>query len=197
MFRSWMKKNDLVNISGENFTHKVRPDDVLSVPEFKTAYMDRNAGDQSADFPKPKYKASDETKNPAKFKKLSDDYIESIRHYIEQHPQSTDGLDINLSDIDPGPKWNSLLGERVTAIHRRTLDLAQASYLVARAETNLQGQGFMRGLAAGTYWLSTLDVPAVVGDARPRWDIPITLRAGETKYITLSNSNSVRGPASK
>jgi hypothetical protein len=55
----------------------------------------------------------------------------------------------------------------------------------------------MRGLAAGTYWLSTLDVPAVVGDARPRWDIPITLRAGETKYITLSNSNSVRGPASK
>ncbi len=193
----WMKKNSWVDLSGDNFTQKLRPDDILGVPEFKTAYMDRNAGDQSADFPKPKYKASDETKNPAKFKKLSDDYIAAIRHYIEVNPQSTDGLGLSLSDIDPGPKWDSLLGARVAAIHRRTLDLAQANYLVTRAETNLQGQGFLRGLAPGTYWLSTLAEPAVVGDARPRWDIPITIRAGETKYITLSNSNSVREPESK
>jgi hypothetical protein len=195
--KAWMKKNELVDISGENFTHRVHVDDIMNIPEFKTAYMDRNAGDQSADFPKPKYKVSDQTKNPAKFKKLSDDYIEAIRHYIETHPQSTDGLDINLADIDPGPRWDSLLGARVAAIHRHTMDLAQGNYVVARAETNLQGQGFLRGLAPGTYWLSTLDVPAVVGDARPRWDIPVTLRAGETKYITLSNSNSVRAPASK
>jgi hypothetical protein len=68
---------------------------------------------------------------------------------------------------------------------------------VAHAETNLQGEGFVRGLGPGTYWLSTLDVPATVGDARPRWDVPVTLRAGETKYITLSNSNSVRAQAAK
>jgi hypothetical protein len=195
--RAWMKKNDMVNIAGEDFTHKLRPDDILGVPEFKTAYMDRNAGDQSANFPKPKYKLSDQTKDPAKFAKLSAEYIESIRQYIVQHPQSTDGLDLNLADINPGPRWNSVLGARVTSIHQRTLDLAQANYLVARAETNLQGQGFLRGLAPGTYWLSTLDVPATVGDARPRWDIPVTLRAGETKYIALSNSNSVRVQASK
>ncbi len=73
----------------------------------------------------------------------------------------------------------------------------ESTYLVARAETNLQGQGFMRGLAPGSYWLSTLDIPATVGDARPRWDIPVVLRAGETKYITLSNSNSVRPQASQ
>src|ERR1700683_346270 len=62
--RAWMKKNELVDISGENFTHRVHVDDIMSIPEFKTAYMDRNAGDQSADFPKPKYKAGDEQKNP-------------------------------------------------------------------------------------------------------------------------------------
>jgi hypothetical protein len=55
----------------------------------------------------------------------------------------------------------------------------------------------MRGLAPGSYWLSTLDVPATVGDARPRWDIPVVLRAGETKYMTLSNSNSIRLQASQ
>jgi hypothetical protein len=195
--RAWMKKNDWVMLAGEDFIHKLHADDILNVPEFKTAYMDRNAGDQSADFPQPKFKASDKAKNPAKFDKLSADYIEAIRHYIEQHPASIDGIDLGLADKDPSPKWNSILGARVTAIHQRTLDLAQSNYLVARAETNLQGQGFLRGLAPGTYWLSTLDVPATVGDARPRWDIPVTLRAGETKYVTLSNSNSVRAQASK
>jgi hypothetical protein len=35
-------------------------------------------------------------------------------------------------------------------------------------------------------------VPAIVGDARPKWNIPVTVRAGESKYLALSNSNSVR-----
>jgi hypothetical protein len=196
--KAWMKKNDWVTLSGEDFTHRLRADDILGVPEFKTAYMDRNAGDQSADFPKPpKIKPSDQAKNPAKVDKLAADYAETIRHYIEQHPQSTDGIDLGLTDIDPSPKWAIVLAARGTAIHRRTLDLAQSTYLVARAETNLQGQGTMRGLAPGTYWLSTLDVPATVGDARPRWDIPVVLRAGETKYVALSSANSIRPPAAQ
>jgi hypothetical protein len=195
--KEWMKKNDWVELSGEDFTHRLRADDILGVPEFKKAYMDRNAGDQSVDFPKPKIKATDETKNPAKFDKASKEYVDAIRHFIEQHPQSTDGIDLNLTEIDPSPKWRAILGARMTAIHRRTLDMAQGNYLVARAETNLQGQGSMHGLAPGTYWLSTLDVPATVGDARPRWDIPVVVGASETKYVTLSNSNSVRLPVSQ
>jgi len=195
--RAWMKKNSCVVLTGEDFTHKLHADDILTIPEFKKAYLDRNSGDQSADFPEPKFKASDEQKNPAKFKKLSDEYAETVRKYIQQHPGSINGIDLGLAEVDPSPKWNAVLGTRGTAIHQRALDLAQSNYLVARAETNLQGQGFIRGLAPGTYWLSTLDVPAVVGDARQRWDIPVTLRPGETKYIALSNSNSVRQPVSQ
>jgi hypothetical protein len=195
--KAWMKKNNFVTLSGENFIRLLHPDDILNIPEFKKAYMDRNSGDNSADFPKPKYKASDQTKDPAKYQKLSDEYIEAIRHYIEGHPESVDGLDLNLSDIDPGPKWTAMLDVRVTAIHRRALDLAQSTYLVARAQTNLDGQGFMRGIAPGNYWLGTLDVPATVGDARPVWDVPVALRAGETKYVALSDSNAVRPPASQ
>jgi hypothetical protein len=195
--KAWMKKNQWVSLAGEDFIHKLHADDILNVPEFKTAYMDRNASDQSADFPQPKFKASDQAKNPAKFDKLSKDYVDAIRHYIEAHPDSIDGIDLGLAEKDPSPKWNSILGARVTSIHQRALDLARSSYLVAHAETNLQGEGFVRGLGPGTYWLSTLDVPATVGDARPQWDVPVTLRAGETKYITLSNSNSVRAQAAK
>jgi hypothetical protein len=190
--KGWMKKNQFVTLAGEDFIRKLRPADVMDIPEFFSAYMDRNAGDQSADFPKSKVKASDKVKNPARYAKANADYMETIRHYIEQHPQSVDGIDLNLAEIDPGPKWNVLLGRRNPEIRRRTLDLAQSKYLVARAESNLQGQGFLRDVPPGNYWISTLDVAADVGDARPRWDVPVTVRPGRTEYVALSNVNSVQ-----
>ena len=164
----------------------------MGVPEFKSAYIELNAGTQSIDFPKPKYKGSEQQKDPAKYKKLVADYDAAVHLYIEQHPTSIEGLDLELTTVDPNAKWEAMTGARTTAIHQRTIDLAQGNYTVARVETNLDGKAVLSGIAPGSYWLSTLDVPAIVGDARPRWDIPVTVRAGETKYIALSNSNSVR-----
>ena len=190
--KAWMKKNQFVTLAGEDFIHKLRPADVMDIPEFFSAYMNRNAGDQSADFPKSKVKASDKVKNPARYAKANADDKEMIRRYIEQHPQSVDGIDLNLAEIDPGPKWNTLLGRRTPEIHRRALDLAQSKYLVARTESNLQGQGFLRNVPPGNYWISTLDVAADVGDARPRWDVPVTVQPGKPEYVALSNANSVQ-----
>lgn len=190
--RAWMKKNQFVTLAGEDFIRKLHPADVLDVPEFFSAYMDRNAGDQSADFPKSKVKAADKVKNPARYAKATAEYKETIRHYIEQHPRSVDGIDLNIAEIDPGPRWNTLLGRRTPEIHRRALDLAQSKYLVARTESNLQGQGFLRDVPPGTYWISTLDVAADVGDARPRWDVPVTVKPGQTESVALSNVNSVQ-----
>ena len=190
--KAWMKKTQCVSFAGEDFIKKLTPTDVLAVPEFRKAYMDRNVGDQSADFPKPKVKPSDQAKHPEKFDKLSAEYADTVHHYIEQHPQSVDGIDLGLADIDPGPKWNDLVGRRAPAIHHRALDLAESKYLIARTETDLQGQGFLRGIPPGTYWISTLDVAANVGDARPRWDVSVTIGPGETKYVALSNVNSIK-----
>ena len=190
--KAWMKKNRFVTLAGEDFIRKLHPADVMDVPEFFSAYMDRNAGDQSADFPKSRIKASDKVKNPARFEKATNEYMETIRRYIEAHPRSVDGIDLNIAEIDPGPKWNALVGKRLPEIHRRALDLAQSKYLVARTESNLQGQGFLRDVPPGTYWISTLDVAAGVGDARPRWDVPVTVGPGETKYVALSNVNSLQ-----
>jgi hypothetical protein len=191
-FKAWMKKNQFVTLAGDDFIRKLHPADVMDIPEIFSAYMNRNAGDQSADFPKSKVKASDKIKNPAKYEKATADYMETIRHYIEQHPQSVDGIDLNLAEIDPGPKWDALLGRRAPEIHRRTLDLAQSKYLVARTQSNLQGQGFLRDVPPGNYWISTLDVAADVGDARPRWDVPVTVVPGQTEYVALSNVNSTQ-----
>ena len=190
--KAWMKKNDCISLTGEDFIHKLKPADIMNVPEFYSAYLDRNAGDRSLDFPKPKFKASDRVKNPAKYEKLSAEYNEAIRRYIEQHPDSIDGIDLNFTQIDPSTKWNDVVGKRAPEIRRRTLDLAQSKYFVARTQTNLEGQGFLRGIPPGTYWLSTLDVAAIVGDARLRWDVRVTVRPGETNHVVLSNVNSVR-----
>jgi len=188
--KEWMKKNECVSLSGEEFTRKLTPNDILSVPEFRKAYMERNAGDQSADFPKSKVKPADQTKSPEKFAKLSTEYGETVHHYIDQHPDSVAGIDLSFRDIDPGPRWDGLVGKRGPEIRRRALELAQSKYLVARAQTDLQGQGYLRGITPGNYWISTLDVAAVVGDARSLWDVPVTVRPGHTEYVALSSVNA-------
>jgi hypothetical protein len=192
--KDWMKRNHSVMLSGGDFIHKLHRADVMGVPEFYKAYMERNSGDQSVDFPRPRFKASDKVKDPAKYERLSNEYTETIGRYTDQNPQSIDGIDLSLEQIDPSPKWADLEAKRNPEIHRRSLELAQSRYLVARTETNLQGQGFLRGIPPGNYWLSTLDVAASVGDARPRWDAEVVVRPGDTTYTALSNVNSL-GPS--
>ena len=190
--KAWMKKNETVSLSGEEFYQKLKIDDILKVPEFLDAYETRSTSVRAIDFPKPKYKPADKTKNPEKYEKLKAEYEGAIRRFYAEHPDSTDGMDIDLEPVDPGKKWSAMVGDRGSDVHREALELAQSKYLVGRAETNLDGKGYLRGIPPGAYWLSTLDVAADVGDIRPRWDYALTLRPGEAKRIALSNANAVR-----
>jgi hypothetical protein len=189
--KAWMKKNHWVILSGEDFIHKLKVPDVMAVPEFSKAYRERNAGDEATNFPAPKFKAADEQKHPEKYKRLEDEYTAAIRTYMEAHPESIDGIDGNLTDIDPSPKWNEIVGKHNTEVRQRGLNLAESTYLVAKTQTDLEGQGLLRGVPPGTYWLSSLDVAAEVGDAHPKWDVPVTVQPGKTEYIALSNANAL------
>lgn len=189
--KTWMKKNQWIQLSGEDFIHKLTPADILNVPEFYSAYLARSAGSDALDFPKPKYKPSDRTKDPAKYERLSNEYRQAIERYIETNPQSKDGMDLDLVDKDPSPKWQAVVDKRKPEIRRQARDLAQTKYFVSRSDTNLQGQGFLSGIPTGTLWLTTLDISADVGDARPRWDVPVAVRPGETAYVVLSNANAI------
>jgi hypothetical protein len=190
--KAWMKKNHWVQLSGDDFLHKLKPADIVGVPEFYNAYLQRGQGSASPDFPRAKFKPVDKTKDPAKYEKLSTEYHQAVEHYIEQNPQSTDGMDLDLVDQDPGAKWQAATAKREPEIRRRTMELAESTYFVARTVTNLQGQGFVGGLPPGTYWLSSLELSAEVGDVRPRWDVPVTVRPGQTAYVTLSNVNAIQ-----
>jgi hypothetical protein len=190
--KAWMKKNHWVQLSGEDFLKKLKPEDIVAVPEFYAAYLERSNGAISPDFPKAKYKPVDKTKNPEKYQKLLAEYHEAIEHYIEQNPQSKDGMDLNLIDTDPNAKWQELVAKRAPEIRQRAMELAQSKYFVARMETDLEGQGFIDRVPPGTYWLSTLDLHAEVGDVRPQWDVPVTVSAGQTAQVALSNVNAIQ-----
>jgi hypothetical protein len=193
--KEWMKKSQWVTFSGEDFIHKLKTDDVMNIPEFYSAYMERNSGDESAGFPTMKFKESEKTKDPEKYQKDTDQYKEAVRHYMAQVPESINGIDLNLADIDPDRKWSALTLKSAPQLHRRVMELAQGKYLVARTETNLQGEGFLPNVPPGHYWLSTLDMTANVGDARPGWDFEVIVRPGETTYTALTSVNTVQSPA--
>jgi hypothetical protein len=194
--KAWMKKNHWVQLNGPDFVHKLGVDDVMDVSEFFEAYVSRMSGDGTVKFPQPKYKPADHTKDPAKYAKLRAEYMDAVRRFLEGAPDSTDGIDLALEDVNPGPKWSTLEAKRDPEIRRRVMELAQSKYLVARAQTNLDGEGSIQRIPPGTYWLSTLGVPANVGDARPRWDISLPVNPGQETRVALSNANALAPPNS-
>jgi hypothetical protein len=195
--KAWMKKNKTLSISGEEFIKLLTVSDIMNVPEFFKAYVERNAGDQSIKFPQPKYTPRDMQKNPDRYEKLHQEYLDAVRKFLTANPDSTSGMDLNLDSIDPGPAWRSLVAKRDPAVKSRALELAQTRYLVAKTETDLDGRGALRGVAPGNYWLGTLEIYATIGDARLQWDAPVRVSAGKTAYVELTNSNAAepRGSA--
>ena len=67
--KTWMKKHHSVQLSGEEFTKSLTPEEILDVPEFFKAYMAHNAAYRGIGFPEPKFKEKDRTSNPEKYKR--------------------------------------------------------------------------------------------------------------------------------
>jgi len=194
--KAWMKRSKAVSLSSTDFTKGLKPDDVMGVPEFFDAYMRINASSKGIAFPTTKANEKDKTKNPEKYKKLNQEYLDAIKKFIIANPSSVEGMENELAEVDPTHAWNELVKRRAADIHRHTLDAADGRYLVAHAETNLNGEARLENVAPGTYWLSTLDVTATVGDMYLKWDLPVTVASGETARVALSNSNALESAKS-
>jgi hypothetical protein len=192
--KAWMKKNHCVDLSNDEFIKKLKPEDVMNTPEFFKAYVDRMSTDQTVEFPEPKYTPAEQKKNPEKYAQHKMEYHDAVQAFLIQFPKSTEGIYLSLEDVNAGHKWDMLNSSNKAELHRHTIALAESKYLVARTDTDLQGQGSLRGIAPGTYWLSTLDNNAQAGDARQRWDVQITVPPGKTAYVALSNINAVQPP---
>jgi hypothetical protein len=193
--KAWMKKHHTVSLSGTEFTKQLTADDILGVPEFYDAYMQQNGGSLNAGVPVPKYKESERQSNPEKYKREHDQFQQQMHRYLTAHPESTLGIDSELGESNPAQRWAQRQTEQQRKIDRRAQVLAQTTYLAAQLDSDSDGHGIVRGLPPGPYWLTTLETPAIAGDVRLRWDVPVQLAAGQTVRIDLNNFNAIE-PAS-
>jgi hypothetical protein len=189
--KEWMKRTRWVQLTGREFMQRLKPDDVMGVPEFFAAYMARNAGDTTVGFPASRARDADRIRNPQRYERDQKAYREAIRRFLSTNPHTLDGLEVELANIDPGQRWARQESERRERIRRRALELAETSCLVAKTETDLAGRAGFMNVPPGDYWLSTLESEGAAGDLRLRWDVSVPVRAGRVTRLVLSNVNAV------
>jgi hypothetical protein len=150
-----MKEHRTAQLAGPEFTSSLKASDIVNVPEFFDAYMTRNAAFQGVGFPKPKFKEKDRAANPEKYKQQKDEYTAALTKFVGTMPDTVQGIDADLTSVNPYQKWAQVLDEHARRVEKRSLELAQTRYLAAQADTSLDGRGSFLGLHPGNYWIST------------------------------------------
>jgi hypothetical protein len=188
--KEWLKAHDVLDLTSPNLDKSLTPDEILHIPEFLLAYQRTNSGGVTNGIPKPKYVDADKTDHPDRYQKQHDQYFAALKKFIQAHPESISGMELELSGINPQAKWAQLQSERKRRVTRIAPEVAQTKYLVAQADTDLDGRASIANLPTGNYWISTLNLDAGAGDVRLKWDVPVTIQAGRSTRVELTNLNA-------
>lgn len=187
--KDWLKEKAIIDLTAPETDKLISPDDVMNVPEFFSAYLRSNGGGVTHGLPVPKYKDSDKQSNPAKYEKLRQEYLAALKRFITGNPTTILGMETELAGVNPESKWDKALLEHNRKIAQLAPELAQTKYLAAKGDTDLEGHLAFSGLTAGNYWVTTLDTDATAGDRHVLWDVPVTVHAGTSAHLELSNMN--------
>jgi len=166
--RAWLKRHDIMDLTLPDVDKAMTPEDIIHVPEFLLAYQRSNSGGVASGIPKPKYADADKMGNPEKYEKQVNEYLAALKKFIQAHPESVSGVELELEGVNPQKKWAAIQNERRKRVQRAAPDIAQTKFLAARADTDLDGRGSVSGLAPGNYWISSLNLDAAAGDMRLR-----------------------------
>jgi hypothetical protein len=188
--KEWLKAHDVLDLTSPNLDKSLTPDEILHIPEFLLAYQRTNSGGVTNGIPKPKYTDADKTDHPDRYQKMHDQYFAALKKFIQAHPESISGMELEMSGINPQAKWAQLQSERKRRVTRVAPELAQTKYLVAQTDTDLDGRASIANLPTGNYWISTLNLDAGAGDVRLKWDVPVTIQAGRSTRLELTNLNA-------
>lgn len=195
--REWLHKHDAMDLTLPGFDKLVTPDDVLRVPEFLLAYQRSNSGGVTNGIPKPKFRDTDKTENPNRYEKQKQEYMTALKKFIQAHPETISGMELELDGVNPARKWAELQNGQRKRVQQLAPLEAQTKYLAAKTDTDLDGRGRIAGVRAGSYWISSLGLTATSGDARLQWDVPVTIEAGRTIRIELTNLNATDNLSAK
>jgi hypothetical protein len=188
--KTWLKAHDILDLTTPELDKMLTADDIIHTPEFLLAYQHTNSGGVTQGLPKPKFKESDKTEHPEKYEKDKLAYTTALKKFIQANPATISGAELELDAVNPQRKWALITSNQKRRVQKLAPEIAQTKYLAAKVETDLEGHAFLRELAPGNYWISSLNLDANAGDARVRWDVPITIQAGQGFRIELTNLNA-------
>jgi hypothetical protein len=188
--KEWLKSHETLDLTIPELDKMLKADEIIHTPEFLAAYQRSNGGGVTNGLPRPKYKEADKTDHPEKYEKEKQEYFIALKKFIEKNPGTISGVEMELDGVNPQRKWTLLQSNHKKRIQKLAPEVAQTKYLAGKVDTDLEGHAVERNLAPGKYWISSLSFDANAGDARVRWDVPITIEAGQTLRIELTNLNS-------
>jgi hypothetical protein len=188
--KAWLKAHEILDLTTPELDKMLTPDDIIQTPEFLLAYQHSNSGGVTNGIPKPKYKETDKTDHPEKYEKDKQTYYTALKKFIQTNPGTVSGVELELDAVNPQRKWSLLQSNQKKRVQKLAPEVAQTKYLAAKVDTDLDGHAFLRELAPGKYWISSLNLDANAGDARVRWDVPVTIQAGQAFRIELTNLNA-------
>jgi hypothetical protein len=188
--KEWLKAHEILDLTMPGLDKALTADDVLHVPEFLLAYQRSNSGGVTSGIPKPKYNDADKEDHPEKYEKQHQEYFTALRKFIRSRPETMSGMELELDGVNPQRKWAKLESDHKKHVQHLAPDVAQTKYLVAKADTDLDGRAGVSNLPPGSYWVSSLNLDADAGDTRVRWDVPVAIQPGKTTRIELTNLNA-------
>ncbi len=188
--KEWLGKHEVLDLTTPNLDKTLTADDILHVPEFLAAYQRANSGGVTNGIPKPKYADADKKDRPDRYQKQHDEYFAALKKFIQTHPESVSGMELEMTGINPQAKWSQMQSEQKRRVLRIAPEVAQTKFLAAQADTDLEGRAAVSNLPAGTYWISTLNLEAGAGDQHLRWDVPVTIQGGHSSRVELTNLNA-------
>ena len=188
--KTWLKAHETLDLTIPDLDKMLTPDDILHTPEFLAAYQQANSGGVTSGMPKPKFKEANKTDHPEKYEKDKQAYYTALKKFIQANPSTISGVELELDAVNPQKKWALITSNQKRRVQKLAPEIAQTKYLAAKVETDLEGHAFIRELAPGNYWISSLNLDANVGDARVRWDVPVAIQAGQAFRIELTNLNA-------
>ena len=194
--KEWLKAHDAFDLTMPDLDRLVTPDDIINVPEFLFAYQHSNSGGVTSGLPKPKYVEADKTAHPERYDKQRSDYLVALKKFIQNNPSTVSGIELELVGVNPQQQWTQIQADQKRRVSRLAPEFAQTKYLVAKADTDLDGRASVSGLSPGNYWVSTLNLDANAGDTRLAWDVPIAIHSGQITRIELTNLNAIDSDAS-
>jgi hypothetical protein len=188
--KAWMKTHDVIDLTQPDLDKMVTVQDVMKIPEFLAAYQRSNSGGVTKGMPTPKFTEQEKTDHPGKYEKEKNEYLAQLKKFIQLNPGTIQGIELELDGVNPQHKWALLNSNHKTRLERYSPELAQTKYLAAKFDTDLDGHAVISNLPPGTYWISSLNLEADAGDARERWDVPVTILPGQTVRVELTNLNA-------